>query len=159
MKIFPPDELGRVVELGTLRHWVSEKDWYIWKDEQDTRLATKIDDELIARKFLLVKEQLAQARELRNQAFLHLKESGFDSAAAANSAFFKAAEQERTLVGIEEVIEKLSKMQTPEIKRRFKELAERAEATEIIDVAEVDATIADLGNGYSKVEDAEPLDP
>lgn len=135
-KIFPPDELGRTVQYSTLKHWITEGDWFIWKDEQDTRLATKIDDELVARKFLLVKEQLAQVREVRNQAFLKLKEEGFDSSASAASAFFKATMEERTLVGVEEVIEKLSKMDTPEIKERFRQLAERASATEIIDVAE-----------------------
>lgn len=136
--MFPPDEHGRVVTHGVLKHWVTEDNWYAWKDEQDTALASKIDNELVARKFLLVKEQLAQARELRNDAFLHLKESGFDTSAAASGVFFKASEQERTLVGIEEVIEKLSKMDTPKIRARMKELAERAEATEVIDVEDTE---------------------
>lgn len=135
--IFPPDELGRVVEISSLRHWITDKDWYIWKDEQDAALATKIDNELVARKFLLVQEQLGQSREIRNDSFTHIKENGFDSSAAATSAFFKASEQERNLVGVEEFIRKISEMQTPEIKQRFKELAERAQATDIIDVAEV----------------------
>ena len=142
--IFPPDELGRVVEHGTLRHWITDKDWYIWKDEQDTKLASKIDEELVARKFLLVKEQLGQVREMRNSAFEHLKENGFDPSAAAASAFFKATVEERALVGIDEILEKIPKMGTPEIKQRFRELAERAQATDVIDVAEA--------------EDAEPLD-
>lgn len=141
--IFPPDEFGRVVEHGTLKHWITDLDWYPWKDEQDAALASKIDDELVARKFMLVKEQLAQSREVRNKAFLHLKETEFDSSAAASGAFFKASEQERNLVGIESFIEKISKMQTPEIKQRFKELAERAQATDVIDVAEVNAESLD----------------
>lgn len=136
--IFPPDEQGNTVTLGTLRHWISDEGWYIWKDEQDAALASKIDNELVARKFLLVKEQLSQAREIRNKAFLHLKDTDFDSSAAANQAFFKAAEQERSLVGIEEMFEKLSKMDTPAIRARLKELAERAEATEVIDMVEVE---------------------
>lgn len=138
--MFQPDEHGRVVTLGILRHWITDGDWYIWKDEQDAKLASMIDDKLVARKFLLVTEQLSQNREIRNKAFLHLKDTDFDSSAAANQAFFKAAEQERSLVGIEEMFEKLSKMDTPAIRARLKELAERAEATEVIDVAEVENT-------------------
>lgn len=146
-EMFPPDEHGRVVTHGILKHWVTGDNWYIWKDEQDAALASKIDNELVARKFLLVKEQLSQAREIRNKAFMHLKDTDFDSSAAANQAFFKAAEQERSLVGIEEMFEKLSKMDTPSIRARLKELAERAEATEVIDVTEVAEVAEVVENG------------
>lgn len=131
MKILPPNEHGITVEVNTLKHWMYDEDWWEWKDAQDAELSIRVEDELLNRKVELIKEQLNQVREVRNEAYQSIKKVGFDSSASAVSAFFKASAEERGLMQIEKVIEDLAKLQTNDLQRQFRELAERAGASDI----------------------------
>ena len=133
----PTDEQGRTVELNTLKHWLTDDGWYQWKDDIDAALSVKIEDELLARKVMLIKEQLQQNRVIRNTAFEDITEKPFDSSASAVSAFFKASAEERALMQIEKVIEDLAKTETTDLQKQFRELAERAGASEIIEEATI----------------------
>lgn len=128
-KIFPPDEQGRVVGAAQLRHWIEDLQWYQWKDDMDASLSIRVEDELLARKIMLIKEQLNQVRIVRNTAYDEIVKNGFDTAAAAGNAFFKSLTEERSLLQIEKVIEDLSKSETSELQKQFRELAERAGST------------------------------
>ncbi len=127
LKIMPADEQGRVVEHGTLKHWFTMEYWYEWKDEQDARLSMKIDDELLAHRMGVVKEQLAQVRVVRNTAYDEIVTKGFDTSASAVKGFFSSMEEERGLMQIEKVIKDLSEKETSDLQREFRELAERSD--------------------------------
>jgi len=127
--LMPEDETGKRVNIHALRHWMVDYQWYMWKDEMDAQLSIKIEDEVLARKVMLVKEQLDQVRVVRQTAFEEVTK-GFDSSSAAVSSFFKSLQEERTLMQIEKVIEDLSKAQTADLQKEFRELAERAGATD-----------------------------
>jgi hypothetical protein len=110
----------------------------------DARVSLKIEDELLARKVILIREQLTQNRIIRTNAFEELASKSFDSSSAAVKAFFEASKEERALMQIEKVIEDLSRAQTPDLQRQFRELAERAGMTE--------------ETSTNEIEDSQPLD-
>ena len=141
---FPPDELGRKPSLTTLASWFDERGWWIRKDELDARASLQIDDQLVAQKVMMLKEQAALYRQIRKKAAEHLLENPFDSSAAAVSALVKSSQEERIVRGISRTIERLAELGDDELMKEIKQLAERAGA-DIIDMDEVP-------------EDAEPLD-
>ena len=144
MNIIPADEQGAVVGIAPIKHWMAEDAWAQWKDVQDAALSLRIESELMTRRMKLVKEQLDQSSSVRRRAYKEIEEKGFDTSASAVQAFFKAAEAERGLMQIERVIEDLTRKETPDLQKEFRELAERAGAT-MIDGEEIE-------------DSAEPLD-
>jgi hypothetical protein len=145
LKIIPPDESGRIVGVSVLQGWVTQGDWFQWKDIQDAELGTMVESELLNRKIEVIKEQLAQTKVVRDKAYEAIKDGKFDTSASAVAAFFRAGETERGLMQIEKWFEEYSKTQTSDLQKQFRELAERAGAT-IVD-------------GEEKIEDsAESID-
>jgi hypothetical protein len=143
----PKDQFGRIPVRRVIEAWIRERGWRERADVLDAKAETKIDDDLVALKVSKLRKQAAQASEVREMAFDYILENGFDSAASAISGFFKASELERLTIGLSKTIERLAQMDDDEVLQTVKELAERAGATNIIDVAEV-----------PEEEDAEPLD-
>lgn len=153
LNVFPPDEQGNVVSESALGHWIGDdSSWHEWRDVMDAELSVKVENELLRDRMEIIKEQLKQSREIRNEAAEHIINKGFDSSAAAVSAFFKSTAEERGLMQIQKVIEDLSKLETTALQKKFKELAERSEATDdkFSRFREMDAEVAE--------EVAEPLD-
>lgn len=145
--IFPKDEQGNVVNDNALTHWIKEDGWREWKDVMDADLATRTEEAVLETRVKLIQKQLENNVAISDKAFKHIMKEPFDSSAAANMAFFKANAEVRGLMQVQKVIEELTKLETPDIQQRFKELAERAGATIINTTAE------DV-----KEEVAEPLD-
>lgn len=144
LEIIPEDELGRKPGLTNLSFWFDEGGWWIRKDELDARASEKLDDELVAQKVMMLKEQAATYRQIRKKAAEHLMENPFDSSAAAVSALVKSSQEERIVRGISKTIERLAELGDEELMKEVRQLAERAGA-DIIDADEAP-------------EDAEPLD-
>lgn len=138
MKVLPPNEQGVTVDANSLRHWRENEAWTQWKDVMDAEVSIRVEKDLVNDRIAIIKEQLEQTRQVRNSAYNDIKDGNYDSSASAVSAFFKASEAERGLMQIEKVIEDLAKMQTVDVRKRMKELAERAGAT-IVD-ADVEET-------------------
>lgn len=142
---FPKDQFGRAPVRQVVEAWLNERGWRERADVLDAQAETKISDELVARKVLMLRKQAAQAAAVRERAFDYIQNEGFDSSASAVAAFVKASELERITLGLSKMIEKLSGMRDDEIMEKVKELSERAGMTTI------DAeTVPE--------EDAEPLD-
>lgn len=140
----PKDIHGRIPSPPVLSQWVNERAWRERGDVLDARVATQIDDELVALKVNMLRKQAAQAAEIRQKSFDHILENGFDSSASAVSAFIKASELERLSLGVSRTIQQLAEMDDEEVERTVRELSERAGA-DVIDVADTP-------------EDAEPFD-
>lgn len=143
---FPKDEHGRQPPRGIVYKWVEERGWFERRDVIDAKAINKIEDELVSLQVNTLRRQAAQAGEIRNRAFEHILENGFDSSASAVSAFKMATETERITLGMSKTLQRLSEMDDDEVMQTVKELAERAGAT-IVDVAPIE-----------QEEDAEPLD-
>lgn len=148
LESFPKDEHGRTPVRRVIELWVNERAWRERADVLDARASTQIEDELVALKVAMLRKQASQAAEIREKAFDHIIEEGFDSSASAVSAFKLATEIERSTLGISKIIQKLAEMDDEEVMQTVKELAERAGST----VLDVDET------PESQEGDAEPSD-
>ena len=125
----PQDESGRQPMWRTIHNWIMERGWYERRDVLDAKAANKIDDELVSLKVNMLREQAAAFRAVRQKAFDHIDEQGFDSSASAVAAFIKAAQEERIVLGVSKTIQKLAEMDDEELTQVVKELGERASVT------------------------------
>lgn len=141
LNIFPEDEQGKVVQEGTLRHWIHDE-WVEWKDVMLARVSEESDEKVIQSRVREIERQLNRNIAISDKAFGEIMEKPFDSSAAANQAFFKANYEVRGLMQVQRVIEEMTKMETPDIQQKFRELAERANATatDVIDAEEKEET-------------------
>lgn len=130
------DEHGRCPSAATLNAWIIEKNFRARKDLLDARVATQIDDELVAMKVNMLKEQAADFRAVRQKAAKHLLDEEFDSSSAAVNAFIRAAQEERIAVGLSKTIQKMAELDDDGLLRQVKELAAQVSG-EIIDVADL----------------------
>lgn len=129
LKIIPPDELGNTVAVGVLQRWVTEGDWFQWKDVMDAELSAQIEKRLITERVRVIKKQLIMVENVIDKAYANIMERGFDSSASAVKALGDFIVEQRGLLQIDKVIEELTDKDTATIQREFRELAERAGLT------------------------------
>lgn len=84
-----------------------------------------MEDELVKAQVLMWKEHASHAREIAHEAFVYLKENGFDSASSAVSAIKWAQEEERKTRGAEAFITAVKNASTEELIKSVRQLAER----------------------------------
>lgn len=128
------DAYGRLPGINTLESWANEG-WLARKDLLDARVATHIDNELVALKVNMLREQAAAFRQVRQKAQKFLMENDFDTSAAAVSAFIKASQEERVALGLSKTIQKLAEMDDDELMQNVKQLASKV--SNVIDASEV----------------------
>lgn len=138
----PPDENGRKPMWLTVSNWMTEGDWWQRRDVLDARAANQIEDELVSLKVNMLKEQAAAFRAVRQKAFEHVLENGFDSSASAVAAFIKSAQEERVVLGVSKTIQRLAEMDDEELTQVVKELGERASTTTL----EAEEVVAESDN-------------
>lgn len=130
------DEYGRIPSLATLEGWIYDKLWMARKDLLDAKVATKIDDDLVALKVNMLREQAAAFRAIRQKAAAFLLENDFDSSASAVQALVKGSQEERIAYGLSKTIQKMSAMDDDELIKTVRELA--AKTGEVLDAADVE---------------------
>ena len=137
LEVLPPDELGEVPGLSALRHWMDDGNWHDWREVMDAELSVKAEEKIIQTRIKQIEDQLNKNIAIGDKAFKEIMEKPFDSSAAANQAWFKSTAEARGLMQIQKVIEDMTKLETPDIKQKIKELAERANATAVEEKEEV----------------------
>lgn len=130
------DEFGRIPGKPTLITWYNEKLWLARKDILDARVQTQLDDDLVALKVNMLREQAAAFRAVRQKALEFLLNHDFDTSASAVSAFVKASQEERIAFGLSKTIQKMSEMDDEALTQAVKELA--AKTGGILDAEEVE---------------------
>lgn len=134
----PEDEFGRRPSRNVFLLWRTEQDWDVRADEIEAKAAIVTDNVLLNHRILMVKRQASKAKELQDLGMDFLREEGFDSAASAVSAVIKGAELERQSRGLDDMLEKLSKMDSAKLTETVQGLLERQNVPEdIIDMADV----------------------
>lgn len=141
IELMPSDDKGRRPGTQVVRSWRSEMGWDVRADELDAKATLIANDNLVATRVQMLKEQASKAKELQEMGLEHLREYGFDSASSAVSAVIKGAELERVSKGITEQIMALLQMNDKRLTETTMGLLERLNVPatgEIIDVGEVD---------------------
>lgn len=134
----PEDVHGRKPSIIILRNWKTEMGWDWWAEDMDSRAMLKVEDTIVARRAKMFEKHAEDAAKWQEAAWKHIQEQGFDSSASAVQAFFKAAEMERTSLGISQLMMKMSDMDDTQLTEEFIKLLNRgAENDQIIDVDSV----------------------
>lgn len=131
------DEHGRHPTETTVDMWFYEKGFRARKDLLDARVATQIDDDLVALKVNMLKEQAAGFRAIRQKAEKFLLETDFDSSSAAVNAFIRSSQEERVALGLSKTIQKLAALDDDGLVEQVRQLAARVSG-DIIDMDDVE---------------------
>lgn len=125
-EIIPVDEKGRKPNYPMLVKWLKDLEWHERADELDAKAMVLVDEALVNQKADMLKRQAIDAFAIANKAREFILEDGFDTAASAVNAYFKATEEERITRGIGDFVVKLSKMKDNEIQDEIIKLTNRA---------------------------------
>lgn len=131
------DEYGRIPNSTTLSSWMDEKGFRSRADLLDAKAATQIDNELVALKVNMLREQAADFRAIRKKAAKFLLESDFDSSSAAVNAFIRSSQEERIAHGLSKAVQKIAVMDDDDLLKQVRELASKVSG-DILDVDEVE---------------------
>lgn len=138
LKILPENQDGHKPSIVTLQQWKRKYDWYGRADKINAQALAKANEFIITKKSELLIKQFNEALAVSNVAFAHLISGTFDSSSAAVQAFFRGLEEQRKVVGISDMLEKMSKMNDEEIRQEIISRVRRAsEASQIIEGEEV----------------------
>lgn len=139
MELIPLDEHGRKPHFTILNRFINMDRWHERADELDAKANAIVESNLIENKVRILKKQAEDSIMLASKAHEHLLVNGFDSSASAVQAYFKATEEQRTVIGLSEILSKLGKMTDDdlmtEIQRR---IARASESGQIIDADDVE---------------------
>lgn len=135
------DEYGRIPSFVALSDWFTDREFRSRKDLLDAKVQTAIDDDLVALKVNMLREQAAAFRAVRSKALNHLLETDFDSSSAAVTAFIKASQEERIAVGLSKTIQKMAEMDNDSLVEQVRQLASRVGG--VIDMDEVETEDAE----------------
>lgn len=124
--ILPEDEKGRKPNYPMISKWLKDLEWHERADELDARAMILVDEALVNQKAEMLKRQAMDAFAIANKAREFILDEGFDTAASAVNAYFKATEEERITRGMGDFIAKLSKMNDNEIQNEIIKLTNRA---------------------------------
>lgn len=127
MRIIPTDEIGRKPSRRSLLNWIEQECWRDRKNEMDSRAIEKVSNDLVLEKADMFKLQYRSALEIAGKAKQHILSGTFDNSSSAVNAYFKATEEQRTLSGISDVFEKVSKMKNDELAQEIRDLLSKSE--------------------------------
>lgn len=134
IKILPENQDGHKPSVTTLQVWKRKYDWYGRADKINAQALEKANEFIITKKSELLIKQFNEALKVSDVAFAHLISGTFDSSSAAVQAFFRGLEEQRKVVGISDMLEKMSKMNDEEIRQEIISRIRRAsEAEQVIE--------------------------
>ena len=151
-ELIPNDEKGRKPNYPMLYRWMKELGWNERADELDAKAMVLVDEVLVNQKADMLKRQALDAFKIANKAREHIITEGFDTAASAVNAYFKATEEERTTRGLGDFIVKVSKMSNEELQKKITDLANRASG-DLENVLDLDAEDIDDKKENNSEED------
>ena len=121
---------GNVPSKATLARFRSEYGWDERADALNTQAIEKVEHELVDNKAILLRQQMEDALAINAKAKEHILESGFDSSSSAVQAFFKSSEEARLVIGISQMLTKVSKMSDEDALARVNKLLKKKDLIE-----------------------------
>lgn len=128
LKVIPSDDIGRKPSRRQIQVWIKEYSWVERKDDITSKALDKVREDLIVDKAKIFKNQFEGAVAISQMALEALVQNGFDSSASASSAYFKATEEIRNLVGVNDIYEavvKAREMPSDELIKEIKAMQKR----------------------------------
>lgn len=138
------EENGRRPSWRAIQVWMKSYDWYGRADIINAQAIQVANEQIVIDKAGLLRKQYLNAAMVADRAIEYLVSGTFDSSASAVSAIRWASEEQRRVIGISEVIEKMAKMSDTELQREILDRIRRAtEAGQIIDGELEDSEISE----------------
>lgn len=119
------DENGRKPEPVTIGSW---KIKYGWDNRSSTILAEtqkQTDRQLVQVRMDMMKRHAELAKDVEDEAWQYLKETGFDSSASAVSALFKAIDEEKKSTGMGIALAQVFTMSDEDLQKQMNRLIMR----------------------------------
>lgn len=133
-QIMSEDVYGRKPALSTVKKWFLNG-WRERADDLDSKAIEIVETNLIQKKALILQKQAEDAFLLAGKAHAFLMSGTFDSSAAAVNAYFRATEEQRTVIGLSDLLKRLGQMSDDEvqdeIRKRFIRLSESGETLDV----------------------------
>jgi hypothetical protein len=122
----------------TLSKFKMDYGWVERADVLNAKAVEIVEHQMVDQKAVLLKKQMEDALAVNEVAKNYILDNGFDSSASAVNAFFKSAEEVRTVVGVSAMLTKISKMSEEELRARAEKLLQRKNSVEGEIMAEED---------------------
>jgi len=129
---------GNVPSKATLARFRSEYGWDERADALNTKAIERVDGDLVESKVNLLRKQFKDAVEVGQKAIEQILSDGFDSSSSAVSALKWATEEQRAVIGVSEMLVKISKMADDEALSRYNKLTQRKNSVDAEIMSEED---------------------
>ena len=122
----------------TLSKFKEDYGWVERADALNAKAVELVDKELVDTKAELLRKQFKVAAEVGQKAIDHILEDGFDSSSSAVNALRWASEEQRIVIGVSEMLVKISKLPNEDALARYNKLLQRKNSVEAEIVSEED---------------------
>lgn len=134
--VLPDSKDGRRPSVATITLWMDNYQWRLRAADLNAKALAKVNESLVDTKADLLKLQFENAVALARKAFEQMLENGFDSSTAAVQAYFRATAEQRTAMGLSELLQRVGNMTDDELQKKIAEYAERIGVEDITPVEE-----------------------
>ncbi len=134
--VLPDSPDGRRPSVATIVNWMEAFGWKLRAADLNAQALAKTNEELVSTKAELLKQQFETAVALAKKAADQMLEKGFDNSNAAVQAYFRATAEQRTVMGLSELMQRIGNMTDDELQKKIAEFAERQSIEDITPVEE-----------------------
>jgi hypothetical protein len=145
------DENGRRPEPATIMSWKTKYGWELRSGAIQVETQKQTDRQLVQVRMDMMKRHADLAKDIENEAWTYLKETGFDSSASAVSALFKAIDEEKKSTGMGIALAQVFTMSDEDLQKHMNRLLLRARGIEEDDENTVTAESEDI-DAVSNIE-------
>lgn len=134
--VVPDAPDGRRPSVATITNWMEAYSWKLRAADLNAQALAKTNEALVNTKADLLKQQFENAVALAKKAFEQMLEKGFDNSNAAVQAYFRATSEQRTVMGLSELLQRVGNMTDDELQKKIAEMAERVGIEDLTPVEE-----------------------
>ncbi len=136
LAVLPDSPDGRRPSVATITNWMEAYNWKLRAADLNAKALAKTNEALVSTKAELLQQQFETAVALAKKASEQMLEKGFDNSNAAVQAYFRATAEQRTVMGLSELLQRVGNMTDDELQKKIAEYAERVGLEDVIPVEE-----------------------
>lgn len=134
--VIPDSPDGRRPSVATITNWMEAYQWRLRAADLNAQALAKTNEELVSTKAELLKLQFENAVALTRKALEQMLEHGFDNSNAAVQAYFRGTAEQRTVMGMSELMQRIGNMTDDELQKQIAAYAERVGLDDLTPVEE-----------------------
>lgn len=123
--VLPDAPDGRRPSVATITNWMDTYQWKLRAADLNAKALAKTNEALVNTKAELLQLQMENSKALAQKALESLLGNKFDTSSAAVQAYFRATAEQRTVMGLSELMQRIGNMTDDELQKKIAEMAER----------------------------------